>query len=238
MSLTLPDRSETHIWQLRIPDFYTERDRWFAWLSEDEQARAQRFFRDEDRDRFILSRGGLRYLLANYLACAPETLVFTYSHYGKPSLRKPHTTLHFNLAHSGEWVVYAVGYAELLGIDVEQVIPRTHLDGIIQRCLTPQEQTTLSSSPAEQLRGFLNHWTVKEAHLKAIGLGLSYPMTKVQITWQPDPILIRPAQAEQIPSTEWTVKLWHPAADAIAAVCIGQAESCIWIRPFLHPHTA
>ena len=233
MPLTLPEQSETHIWQLRIPDFYTDRDRWFAWLSEDERTRAERFFRDEDRDRFILSRGGLRYLLANYLACTPETLVFTYSDYGKPSLLKPQTALSFNLAHSGEWVVYAIGYAPLLGIDVEQITSRTHLDGIIQRCLTPQEQTTLPSSPAEQLKGFLKYWTIKEAHLKAIGLGLSYPMTNVEITWQPEPVLTRPAQTDQIPSTQWTVKLWGPADDAIAAVCIGQTDTIVTMRPFL-----
>ena len=232
MSLTLPDHSETHIWQLHIPYFRGARDRWFAWLSEDERARAQRFFRAEDCDRFTLSRGGLRYLLGRYLTCAPETLAFAYSPYGKPSLKLSSAALHFNLAHSGEWVVYAIGRQSLLGIDVENVTPHRYLDGLIQRCLTPQEQVNLPTSPPERLVSFIKHWTVKEAHLKAIGLGLSYPMTDLQIDWLPEPKLARPAKAASVPITQWTLKLWYPAADAIAAVCIGQADSRILIQSF------
>ena len=89
MNLTLPNCSETHIWQLRIPWFRAECDRWFEWLSEDERERAHRFFKPVDRERFILSRGGLRYLLACYLNGEPESLRFAYSAYGKPSLATP-----------------------------------------------------------------------------------------------------------------------------------------------------
>lgn len=232
MSLTLPDHAETHIWQLRIPNFHSERDRWFTWLSEDERTRARRFLRIEDHDRYVLSRGGLRYLLGRYLTRTPETLAFAYSRYGKPSLKMPAADLHFNLAHSGEWVVYAVGQQFLLGIDVEQIVARGYLDSLIERCLTPAEQVNLPQASPERLIGFLKHWTVKEAHLKAIGLGLGYPMTDLQIDWHPEPQLVRPAKADTVPVTEWTLKLWYPADDAIAAACVGQAESRFVIRDF------
>ncbi|MEL6381050.1 MAG: 4'-phosphopantetheinyl transferase superfamily protein [Cyanobacteria bacterium J06626_18] len=231
MNLTLPNSSETHVWQLHIPDFRSELDGWFQWLSVDERDRAQRFFKPEDRERFILSRGGLRYLLASYLDCAPKSLLFAYSDYGKPSLADPCPVLQFNLAHSGSWVVYAVGQQALLGVDVEQINPRTRLDGLIERCLTSNEQATLPVAHAARLEGFFQHWTVKEAHLKAIGLGLSYPMTDVEIAWHPDPTLVIPAKIDTAP-TPWTVKLWYPTDDAIAAVCTGRSHSQVVIRSF------
>ncbi|MGF1524160.1 MAG: 4'-phosphopantetheinyl transferase family protein [Leptolyngbyaceae cyanobacterium] len=231
MNLKPPNGSETHVWQLHIPGFRSQLALWCKWLSADERDRAQRFFKPEDRERFILSRGGLRYLLACYLSCAPESLVFAYSDYGKPSLADPGRSLQFNLAHSGEWVVYAVGQQALLGIDVEHINRRTRLDGLIERCLTPNEQATLPTAPAARLEGFFKHWTVKEAHLKAIGLGLSYPMTDVEIAWYPEPTLAIPAKIAESPA-QWTVKLWYPASDAIAAACIGRSESWVVMRAF------
>ncbi|NER84749.1 MAG: 4'-phosphopantetheinyl transferase superfamily protein [Leptolyngbya sp. SIO1D8] len=225
----LPDPYDIHLWQLHFPLAQPYIDTWAMWLSADEHDRAQRFRRAVDRDRFILSRGGLRYLLAGYLACSPKALSFAYNVYGKPSLADS-DGLHFNLAHSQDWVVYGVGHPPFLGVDVEQTIHRQYLDGLIQRCLTMEEQVTLSPTAPARLRGFLQHWTVKEAHLKAIGLGLSYPMTEVQVAWWPEPHLVCPAVTET--PTPWTVKLWHPAEDAIAAVCVGQVDNRFWLRSF------
>ncbi|MFG6100368.1 4'-phosphopantetheinyl transferase superfamily protein [Leptolyngbyaceae cyanobacterium CCMR0082] len=238
MNLTLPVCSHIHVWQLHIPCFRFELDRWFKWLSNDECERAQRFFRCQDRERFILSRGGLRYLLACYLDCAPKSLVFAYNSYGKPRLAIPDGSLQFNLSHSGEWVVYAIGFKVLLGVDIEQISSRTRLDkfrtrleGLIEYCLTSNEQITLPTSHVERLEGFFKYWTLKESHLKAIGLGLSYPMTDIEIAWLPEPKLVIPAKIDQAP-VGWTVKLWYPADGAISAMCVGQSKIQVVIRSF------
>ncbi|MEM9007271.1 MAG: 4'-phosphopantetheinyl transferase superfamily protein [Cyanobacteria bacterium P01_F01_bin.86] len=238
MKLTLPAYSYAHIWKLHVPCFRFKLSRWFEWLSYDERSRSQRFFKLEDRERFILSRGGLRYLLACYLTCAPESLIFAYNSYGKPSLLAPHDSLYFNVAHSGAWVIYVVGSQKFLGVDVEQITLRTRLggfqtrlDGLIEYCLTPNEQAILPTSHFEKLESFFKYWTVKEAHLKAIGLGLSYPMIDVEIAWLPEPKLVIPAKINKAP-TDWTVKLWSPANDTIAAVCVGQLSSQVIIRSF------
>ena len=230
--LSLPGLHETHVWQLCIPHALPYQAGWSAWLSPDECDRGQRFRRAEDRDRFILSRAGLRYLLARYLNCAPDTIAFTYSPYGKPSLAHPPSTLTFNLSHSGQWVIYGIGYANYLGVDVEQLNRRTALEGLIQRCLTPAEQASLPLGGPERLRGFCQYWTIKEAHLKAIGLGLSYPIDQVQVDWLPEPWLACPAKTADTAALEWTIKTWWPSEDAIAAVCVGQADSYLSMHPF------
>lgn len=232
-ALTLPLPHETHLWQLHIPRGQPYRDLWFAWLSDDEQARAARFLRDEDRDRFVLSRGGLRYLLSGYLKDEPDAFTFSYNPYGKPALDQSLLDLYFNLAHSGEWIVYGFSRCQWIGVDVEERVERTYLDSLIQRCLTVEEQSTLGCERSSRLLDFLKYWTTKEAHLKALGLGLSYPMDEVQVELQPTPTLKRPGMVENQTIQDWTVEMWFPSPNAIAASCVGQGNVVSIQRSFL-----
>ncbi|MDB9525248.1 4'-phosphopantetheinyl transferase superfamily protein [Oscillatoria sp. CS-180] len=229
-AIALPNPQETHLWQLYLPAAKRNRDQWFTWLSEDERDRAQRFFRDVDRDRFVLSRGGLRYLLARYLGDSPQSFTFSYSAYGKPSLPHAYRRIHFNLAHSGAWVVYGFSLCQWIGVDVEEKVERTYLESLIQRCLTTQEKISLEESKSTRLTGFLKYWTIKEAHLKALGLGLSYPMTEVQVEFQPEPYLAIAGQIADETIQTWTIKLWYPDANSVAASCVGGTSRTSAIR--------
>jgi 4'-phosphopantetheinyl transferase len=231
-TLDLPQPAETHIWQLCLPTVADRLTTWQSWLSADEHDRAQRFLRPTDRDRFILSRGGLRYLLARYLHCGPHSLAFTYSPHGKPQLMKPAAEVYFNLAHSGDWVIYGVSRCQWIGVDVEQMAPRPYLESLIRRCLTPDEQATLPNTAEGRLVSFFQYWTVKEACLKAIGLGLSYPIQAVQVSLGANPDLDLPATVEGQTIRHWSTQLWHPGDGAIAAVCVGQAAQQITRWPF------
>lgn len=231
--VVLPRDEETHLWQLSLHEVKRYRVQWLSWLSVDEQDRAQRFFRQADRDRFILSRGALRYLLGRYLCCSPQSLAFGYSAYGKPSLSHPQTQLHFNLAHSKDWTVYAFSRCAWVGVDVEAISQRNYLEALIDRCLTEDESSSLPVNSDARLVKFLQHWTLKEAHLKATGLGLSYPMNQIQVSWRPTVHLKQPAKISNDTVDEWTTMLWYPDAEAIAAACVGQANHRFLIRSFL-----
>ncbi len=220
--LAPPQLSETHLWQLHLPTATVDLALCESWLSPIERDRAQRLVRSAARHQFIVSRAGLRYLLSAYLGCPPTAVQFDYGAYGRPQLSHPCADLQFNLAHSGSWVVYGVGHCQWLGVDVEQLAPRPRLEALIRRCLNSVEQATLPPVPTERLERFVQYWTVKEAHLKAVGLGLSYPMTAVQVRLQPTPQLVRPVQAAEVTTTQWQTQLWCPDATAIAAVCVGQ----------------
>jgi 4'-phosphopantetheinyl transferase len=211
-----------HLWQMQVATVQSELGPWQGWLSDDETAKAERFRRDPDRRRFILSRGGLRYLLGRYLNCDPATLTFEYGEYGKPGLPLITATtapLHFNLAHSAGWVVYGFSRDRPIGVDVEQIQPRISLEGLIQRCLTPTEQATLPTDAGDRLRVFMHYWTLKEAHLKAIGQGLSYSMNQVEILWGQPPCLGLPAKLPHHDPLPWHIRTWYPAASMVAAVC-------------------
>ena len=226
-ALPLPDGKTVHVWQLQCSATQAVRSHWQAWLSPDERDRLQKYQRAADRDRFIYSRGGLRYLLASYLRQSPTAIQLGYRAYGRPYLLDEQPRLHFNVAHSGDWVIVGFSRCRHIGVDVEGLQPRQRLSALIQRCLTPQEQAALPLDPTAQLTHFLQYWTLKEAHLKALGLGLSYPLQQVQVTVQPQPAIICPVHLPNSSLTDWQVELWQPDPQAIAAVCVGQANSKI-----------
>lgn len=179
-------------------------------LSSDEKDKADRFRFSDDRRRFIMARGTLRHLLARELNQSPAQVTFCYGTYGKPSvstLEKPLSqtrsgrdgSFHFNLSHSGEIALCALGHRRAVGIDIEQVRILQRLDGMIQRTLVASEQQQVRAQ-TDPARTFLQHWTCKEAYLKAIGLGLTQPMQTVEVQVDPPRLL-------QVP--EHCAEGWH-----------------------------
>ncbi|RZM82915.1 4'-phosphopantetheinyl transferase family protein [Leptolyngbya iicbica] len=226
-AISWPEPETTHVWQLRGAAAQEARSHWQGWLSSDEQARWQRYRRAADRDRFLCSRGGLRYLLASYLQQPPASIQLRYGAQGRPMLAAASVPLHFNVAHSGDWVIWAFSRCPWLGVDVEVLQPRRRLRSLMQKCLTPAEQADVLRDPTAQLARFLTMWTVKEAHLKAVGLGLSYPLRDVQVALQPQPQLVRPAVTPTNAGRAWHVQVWPPDAGAIAAICVGQSPVAV-----------
>ncbi len=179
---------------LRVPDDALES--YFSCLSSPEKDRADRFKFAHDRRRFVVARGTLRHLLSAQFACSPESVEFCYGEYGKPSL-KPFTqgngaireknidtgcpsAFQFNLSHSNDLALCALGYHRIVGVDVEMVKPIHRLESMIERCFSEREQLKVKMA-SDPLRAFLQRWTCKEAYLKAIGKGLSQSMKTVEV---------------------------------------------------------
>jgi hypothetical protein len=70
-----------------------------------ELERLARFRQAADRERFLLGRGGLRWLLGTLLDCPAAELPLTEGSHGKPELRGGPQ---FNISHSGDLVLLAV----------------------------------------------------------------------------------------------------------------------------------
>lgn len=144
-----------------------------ALLSPDERARAARFARHRDADRYIVGRSTLRIVLASYLDRHPEQLVFAYNEFGKPCLAEENgSDLHFNLSHSEDIAVLAVSDRFPLGIDIEAEKPIA--EDVAGHFFSPNECLRLRSLPLQQQQpAFYRCWTRKEAFVKAHGAGLS-----------------------------------------------------------------
>lgn len=168
--LAAPPRAELLIYRVAVPDFAGREAALAALLPSEERARAARFRQPTDRHRFLVGRAGLRYLLAEQLGQAPEQIRLTLNVFGKPQLLAP-APLQFNIAHSGDWVVLALG-VRAVGIDVEKVESDFEFAAVATHCFTAAEQHYLDRSPAPRAT-FYDLWTRQEARAKAAGRGLS-----------------------------------------------------------------
>ncbi len=150
-------------------------------LDPGERQRLGQLRRPEDRERFLLGRGALRWLLGGWLGCDPAGLVLGAGPHGKPELF-PHEAVgagrggrppQFNVSHSGELILLGFHLQRLVGVDVEQRRPVQEWEGIASRCLPAEESERIRALPEER-RGdaFLAAWCGLEASLKATGLGL------------------------------------------------------------------
>jgi 4'-phosphopantetheinyl transferase len=89
------------------------------------------------------------------------------------------TDIDFNISHSGEYVVCAIGRDNRVGIDIEQIKPII-LDNFIH-FFSPVELQGFSRHPKGELEGFYDLWTQKEALVKAEGSGLAFPVKDICI---------------------------------------------------------
>jgi 4'-phosphopantetheinyl transferase len=208
---------ETHVWSARLDCSGPLVERLAAALSVDEMARANRFFFERDRSAFIVARGILRRLLANYLHRAPKDLQFAYHPRGKPFLSPPsqNTPLQFNVAHSHGLALFAFSLRSSLGVDVEYVRSDFATEEIAERYFAPQEVAELRSLPlAQRLEGFFCGWTRKEAYIKALGDGLQIPLASFRVSLTPS----QPAVLESADSGRWSLHSLCPAPDFAGAL--------------------
>ena len=66
-----------------------------------------------------------------------------------------------------------------LGIDAEA--PRAVKEQLLKRVCTPAEAEQILAA-ADRETAFSQYWTLKEAYVKAIGVGIGFPMNKVSFT--------------------------------------------------------
>jgi 4'-phosphopantetheinyl transferase len=95
---------------------------------------------------------------------------------GKPALAGDGAaTLSFNLSHAAGRALCAVCDGPPVGVDIEMIRPVAGALAIAREALPPAVVEALRRVPAaSRHRVFLQHWTRREACLKAAGLGLGH----------------------------------------------------------------
>jgi 4'-phosphopantetheinyl transferase len=157
-------------------------------LSPTEVARADRFVHQSDRHTFTLAHALVRATLSEHAATPPGDWQFDANAHGCPSVVAEQAgapILQFNLSHTDGLVVVAVTRGHRLGVDVERVDRVVHA-GVAERHFAPAEVRALRALPeVEQPRAFFDYWTLKEAYIKARGLGLALPLDAFAFTLAP-----------------------------------------------------
>jgi 4'-phosphopantetheinyl transferase len=220
-----------HVWRLPLaqPDHCLERLR--QTLTPDERGRAERFYFERHRQRFLAGRGLLRAILARYLHQPPETLRFAYGLHGKPTVEAG-GDLHFNLSHSGDAGLLGITHGREIGVDLEQVRPRGNLEELAQRFFAPAEVAALAAvAPAEKTLAFFHGWTRKEAFLKAGGEGLSRLLDQFTVSLRPgEPARLLAVAGDREEASRWELRALTPWPDFVACVALREHDwrLCCW----------
>ena len=169
--------SEIHVWRIELGD--VDLDAAADVLDSEERERARRLRVPAAHRRFVASRAALRKILGRYVGARPETVAFSYGPAGKPRLERT-AELRFNLSHSGDLALCAIRVGGEVGVDVEAIRPLRDASRLVQRHFSSGEREAWKDlRPGRRLEGFYRTWTRKEAMLKSVGLGLTYPLERV-----------------------------------------------------------
>jgi 4'-phosphopantetheinyl transferase len=174
-----------HVWSVRLDDQRVDLTGKRDLLSPDERERSTRFHFEQHRRRYLVAHIALHEILASYLEMEPGHIFFELGANGKPKLPLELATsgVQFNLSHSHDMALIAVGCMGELGVDIEFVKPEFQFHEIAKRFFTTKEVAALLGLPSHlQRQAFFKCWTSKEAILKAKGTGLSGKLDEVNIT--------------------------------------------------------
>ncbi|MEO8664515.1 MAG: 4'-phosphopantetheinyl transferase superfamily protein [Ignavibacteria bacterium] len=176
--------NEIHIYSIDSKVVVNEIESFREVLSEFEILKAKRFKFDKDKKNYIVFRSTLRKILSEYLITDPSSITFSYSEKGKPYIKD--SILKFNVSHSRSLAVYAVTLNDELGIDTEHIKKMPDAFEIAQRYFSIKENTEFAELKKGEIPlSFFNCWTRKEAFIKALGYGLSYPLADFSVSFKP-----------------------------------------------------
>ena len=177
-----PAAIDIALWQ------YSENERdWNRWkqsLSSGELERAATYRFDRDRASFIAGRYLLRQLLSVYTGTPPSKIVLSPDAHGKLRL-EDRDTPQFSLANADGLVTVAVASGcDRIGIDCERADVEIEEATLDSYC-SGDERRWLAELPAhERARAAVALWTLKESHLKALGVGLREDPRSVTFSWK------------------------------------------------------
>lgn len=234
----LLNENEVHVWRASLRREASKTLDLLQILSEDERRKAARFCLQEIREQFIVGRAILRGILGRYLQVDPERLQFNYGPYGKPAVAPEFggEGISFNMSDSHGLAIYAVARRRQVGIDLERMRSDVPCERMAKRFFAETEFKALLALPADQRQeGFFNCWTRKEAYLKAIGKGLSFPLKNVVVSLAPcEPAAILSIQSDPEQARHWSLVALHPDPAYSAALAAEgrecQLRFCQWNR--------
>lgn len=219
-----PPKYGTHIWKINLHLSHNSRADLYSLLSDTEKHHCNAFKTEALKNSYIACRGSLREILSYYEPTIhPKLWHFKTNTYGKPTLSQYHP-FHFNMTHTESLAYCVMSNESVCGIDVEECRDVDIDSSFFKHALQDDEQHLVRSLPSKNhANAFTRFWCLKEAHLKAVGVGLSTPMSSVKI----------PLESHHLVSNEeifikengWNYHLYSPDASNVLALAICSMRS-------------
>lgn len=184
-----PPGAAVHVWYVQ-PQKVSEPllAHYMSLLPAEERTRGQRYHFEKDRRLYVVSQALVRIVLSAYQGIAPTAWQFRKNPYGKPALipQSGMAPLSFNLSHTDGLVACAVTLERAIGVDVEHLDRAGLSMAVARNYFAPVEISYLETLSTElQRQALFVLWTLKEAYVKARGLGLSLSLDSFAFTLDP-----------------------------------------------------
>ncbi len=193
-----------------------------ALLTAEELAHRDRYTFEQGRREFLLTRVLARTSLSRHAPVAPQEWRFALGAYGRPSILSPRVSLSFNLSNTDGLVACLVSPDAEVGVDVEAIDRPRETAAIVDRCFSPSEAAAVRAEPESRRHArFFDYWVLKEAYLKARGLGLSIPLRDLSFELpEGGPIAVRFAPALADERSRWSFALLRPTPRHVVAAAL------------------
>lgn len=180
-----------------------------AKLDRHERDRAERLVFEADRSVFVAAHALLRHALG--MMFEGSAIRFRTGAYGKPELDlDAEHGVHFNLSHTRGMVVCAICRDHPIGVDVEAMDPGVDIEMLARQYFAASEHQLIVEAPSHhRAELFFRLWTLKEAMLKAVGVGLTAPLR--EFVFALNPVTSKMQLARLDTASEWQVCEYAPS---------------------------
>jgi len=201
----MPKPEPTKI-DLRWTNTESVSSRAYDCLDDAERALAERLPHSA-RAPYVAAHSLLRMMLSEWEARPPRSWRFATGEYGKPYLRD--SQLRFNISHSTHHAVVAVSDGAEIGVDVEEITPH-RVDAEIARRMFSEVDFQQWVEAQDQVATFFQLWTLKEAYMKAAGLGVHLPLQDFSVILSPPQLIHRKVRQSD----------WHLSSQVLEAKAV------------------
>lgn len=192
-------------------------------LPSDERERFHRYRHQLSSYQFLAGRLLIRKWLEAVSGIAADQWRLAEGPRGRPTIASPASPWSFNLAHSGGLVAAVLSRLPDVGVDLEHLDRRPMVRDLYRRFCAPSEIADIEAQPEpERMRRFLTYWTLKEAYLKARGLGIAVHLADLEFTIEGPRPSIRFRGSLKGTDADWTFALFQPSPRFLLSVAAPQ----------------
>lgn len=172
-----------HLWIIKPQDL-TNSDKLKLLLTKNELEKVNHYRHSKSQHTALVTRAFIRSVLSQYATdTVAQDWLFEITASGKPELKNPPLPLRFNLSHNNELIICTVCLEHNIGCDIENLSRKISIESIAKRYFSENEYQVIKNSD-ESIRNstFFEYWTLKEAFVKATGLGISQGLDSFSFT--------------------------------------------------------
>lgn len=220
--MNAPHLNEVHFWTVDESPIDLSM---VAVLNDEERERYALMTSSGVKHQYLQTRLALRHILSLYhKTVTPSEWQFVRNAYGRPSLLGDDFArgLVFNISHTHGALVLGFTQAGDLGVDVEYTQREARAVALADRYFSPCEvNQLLSLAPAQQKARFFDLWTLKEAYIKACGMGLALSLASFSYRFSERGVDVDFAPSRLDDAARW--EFWQLRLSSVhqAAVALG-----------------